>query len=363
MAILFMDSFSGYMTADIPTRWVGENAHASIVNTPLPPGSQAGAQILQLSSGSGNGSVVGNNYGSQPRMIQGFRYYRAGSGGNASGAIAGFCYPAGLGTFGIEAYFACDNSGSYLYSGNGTRLGTGPVVTPNEWHHYELDVLFGSAANATLKLYVDGNPTPSIVVTGATLPNATANQSFLGGGFQGGQPSNADGYYADFYLFNSSGAAPENAALAPQSISGQALGAPKMAFTVPNGPGRISNWTANGAATIWQSINQVPQDGDTTYAASSTVNNAFMVTLGAVPSMTTLIAVQVSNYAREDDAGPRSYQSGFGNGVSETYSGMDQFLGGTYNYIEDEFPLNPITGLQWVPGDLAGLQVGLKLTN
>jgi hypothetical protein len=78
--------------------------------------------------------------------------------------------------------------------------------------------------------------------------------------------------------------------------------------------------------------------------------------------MSHITDVQLSTYARTDGAGPRSYQSGFYQGGTYGYSGVNQFLGSTYNYIEDEFPANPATGLAWAPSDLATLQFGAKLT-
>jgi hypothetical protein len=194
-------------------------------------------------------------------------------------------------------------------------------------------------------------------ITGFSLPFATANNVILGD-FNVVGVDSVSSYKADFYLLNGSGpVAMFNAPLATQG-----LGAAKMAFAVPNGPGIVSAWTPNGAATIWQSIDQIPQDGDTTYASSSTVGQQYMTTFGALPAMQSLLAVQLSIYARTDDAGPRAYQSGFWKGGTFGFSGVDQFLGGSYNYIEDEYMLNPVNGLAWTPGDLAGLQFGAELT-
>jgi hypothetical protein len=355
MALLFMDSFGGYATADIPTRWAGgTGGGCTIVNTPLPPNSQSGAQVL---SNAGGTYVLNNNFGAKARMIVGTRFYRFHSGGS-SGVVLSCSTVPSLGQLDGVVLVQVSNSGTFITDSSGNILGSGPVVPYQEWHHYELDATFGLAGTATLKLYMDGNPTPFISVVGTTA-YATASSFVLGGGaytVHSNQPPD-QGYYADFYAFDGTGAAPFNAALAPQG-----LGAAKMAFAVPTAPGIISNWTANGAATIWQCIDQIPQDGDTTYASDATPGDQYQVTFGALPAMQTLIGVQLSTYARTDDAGPRAYQSGFYKGGTYGYSGVNQFLGGTYNYIEDEFMTNPVTGLAWAVGDLTGLQFGAKLT-
>jgi hypothetical protein len=359
MAQLFVDSFGIYSTADIPTRWPGGGANGyTIVNTPLPPGSQAGAQVLAI--GNNFQGITTNNFGANPRVITGFRFMKATGTSATQGIIIAYGHQLSMGQFRGVCSVQYDAMGTYITDGVGAVLGTGPIVPFNEWHHYEFDAQMGLAGAATLKLYLDGSPTPFISVTGASTQYAEAEFVSTGSGPINGVFWNVNaggGYYADFYMFNGTGAAPFNAALAPQS-----LGAAKMAFAIPNGAGTVSAWTPNGAATIWQCINQIPQDGDTTYASDATPGDQYQCTFTALPLMQTLISVQLSTYARTDDAGPRAYQSGFWHAGTFGYSGMNQFLGGTYNYIQDEFMTNPVTGLAWAPADLTGLQFGAKLT-
>jgi hypothetical protein len=355
MALLFADSFSGYRTADLPTRWVGGVSGSQISNAVLPPNSQAGAQVLFIPNN--QQGVTGNNYGAQTRLVLGFRYYK--DAGDNSGSIAYAIHQTGVGAFGLPVGLVFDAAGTYFVNDSNTVIATGPVIPKAEWHQYEIDWTFGLSGTATLKLYLDGSPTPFISAVGVSTSYAQAELFSIGG--QG--PSNhglngAQGYFADFYALSGTGpVAMFNAPLAPQGFGGA-----KMAFGVSNGSGVISNWTPNGAGAIWQCISEIPQDGDTTYASDATPGDQYQCTFAALPAMSSLLAVQLSTYARTDDAGPRAYQSGFWKGGTFGYSGVNQFLGGSYNYIEDEFMLNPVTGLAWTPGDLTGLQFGAKLT-
>jgi hypothetical protein len=363
MAQLFVDSFSVYATADIPTRWAGGFAGGgpTIVNTPLPPNAQVGAQVLSMPNASNFYHLLSNNYGNLARMIIGTRFMRN-NGGNGTGGVMQML--SGVGLTPVVSVWA-DDTGTYITGnevGSSTLIGTGPIIPRAEWHHYELDATFSTTGTAVVNLYLDGNPTPFISCTGVSTGAATASQYSLGAvGAYFNSPYSGNGtcagFHADHYAFSGTGSAPFNAALAPQS-----LGAPKIAFAVPNGVGTVSAWTPNGAATIWQSIDQIPQDGDTTYASSSTIGQQYMCTFGALPAMQTLISVQLSTYARTDDAGPRAYQSGFWKGGTFGFSGTNQFLAGTYNYIEDEYMTNPVTGLAWTPADITGLQFGAELT-
>ncbi len=354
MALLFCDSFSIYATGDLPTRYPGgSNFSGGIVTTQLPPNSQAGAHVLKIGNFQGP-TALSSNLMPQARLIQGQRFYSP-SGGDG-GYMIQFLYPNSPFT-GLAAGLWFDLTGIQVRNASNVTIAIGPTVPQAEWHHYEFDVDFSTGVFA---VYLDGNPTPFISGTNAGLIRADVSFFAVGvGSFSGAPPqaTSANGFVADLYVFNGLGAAPFNAPLAPAGV-----GAPKIGFSVPTGPGIISDWTPNGAATIWESIDQIPQDGDTTYASDATPGDQYQVVFGALPAMQTLLAVQLSTYARTDDAGPRAYQSGFWKGGTFGYSGHDQFLGGSYNYIEDEFMTNPVTGLAWAPADLTGLQFGAKLT-
>ncbi len=354
MAAKFRDSFSGYVTADINTRYPGGSQNVAISNAILPPNAQAGQQSL-VSTNNPNFHVQSDNFGAMARMTMRVRHTITNSGGVNEGFIGGFYKPGfSLGDPAIQiAGFAADRSGTYIYGITSALLATGPVIPRDEWHHYEFDVIFGNAANATLTIYLDGNSTPFLQKTAATLTDATGRIFYLGGG------TASNGAFADYVCQDGTGAAPFNAPLAPQGLGGA-----KMGFAVANGAGHLSAWTANGAATIWQAIKDIPQDGDTSYASSATPGNAFFCTIGGLPPIQTMLGVQLSTYAREDDAGPRSYQSGFSDGAIDGYTGVDRFLAVSYNYIEDEFDIDPITGIAWsaqAAGLLATYQFGAKL--
>jgi hypothetical protein len=352
MSQLFLDSFSGYATADLPTRYPGgSNFSGGIVTTQLPPGSQAGAHVLALGNFQGP-TALSSNLGAQSRLIQGQRFYSSGDGGY----IIQFCSPNSPFT-NLVAGLWFDLTGIQVKNSADTTVAFGPTIPQNEWHHYEFDVNF---TTGTFSVYLDGNPAPLITGTAASLVSTVVSFFAVGVGAYNGAPTHATsahGFVADLYVFNGLGSPPFNQPLAPQG-----LGAAKMAFSVPSAPGIISNWTANGAATIWQCINQIPQDGDATYASDAVAGDQYQCVFSALPAMQTLISVQLSTYARTDDAGPRAYQSGFWKGGTFGYSGVNQFLGGSYNYIEDEFMVNPITGTAWTVADLTGLQFGAKLT-
>lgn len=358
MAQLFLDNPSLYTTGTINNWWFGGSNGFSVTNTQVAPGSQAGSFSLDNSSGGGGNFVQSNNFGNKTRLILGFRYYRARS---DKYAVAGFSVAnqPGIGQTDTCVFIAANNLGTYIVKGDGTILGSGPIIPLNEWHHYEFDATFSTTGAATLKLYIDGSPTAFISVTASNTLYSYANFFQLGNTAPGGHGYDSQGgYYQDAYCFDSTGGAPLNAALAPQGY-----GAPKTAFAIPNGAGMTTQWTPNGAASNWQCVNSIPPAGDVKYNAAATVGFIDFYTLSSFPAMATLLSAQASVFAREDDAGPRSIQTGFSNGTTSGFSGADQYLGGSYQYFFQEFPTNPVTGLAWTPTDLATLQAGIKLTH
>lgn len=370
MAGLLLDITGAYRTADLTTKWPGGTNNmivddGSLSGVPLPTFSQSGARFLVANpSGGGNAAYVqSDNYGTKARLIAKTRFYRF---NEASSLVMSFANPNGVGNLIMCAAVGVDNQGTYIFDGNGFSgahiLATGPVIPANVWTDFEFDVIFGTANNATCKLYINGNPTPFLSVTGVSTNQANGSILILGGGDGAWPivvPTGGRGAYIDTYLFDGTGAAPFNAALA-----GQNLGAAKVGFAMPNGPGRISGtWTANGAATLWQCINEIPENGDTTYVATSTATDAFMCTTGPYPNIGTLIAVQAEAYVRVDDGGSHLVQTGLGNGVTESYSGVSFAPAATYSNMRQFYPTNPFTVAAWAAGDQNTLQVGQKMVS
>lgn len=358
MAQLFVDSFSIYRTSDIPNRWVGGNFGAVIDNTVLPPDAQPGAQVLDLTANNGD-YVLSQNYGSLSRWIIAARFYRAAGGGNF-GAVISLIHNVSLSVIDSPVVLQVGPSGTFLTSGSGTIFATGPVIPYQQWNHVECDFTLSTTGGAILTVYLNGNPTPFMHVTGISTSYAVAEQYSLGRCIQNIY-SNIQGdqdYFADHYAFSSVGPIPMfNAPLAPQGLGNAAV-----AFGIANATGASASWTPNGAATIWQCIDQIPEDGDTTYASSDTVGQQYMCPFNTLPPASSVVSVQLSTFARQDGAGARAIQTGFYNGGTTGFSGVNDYLASTYTYYQDEYMVNPVTGLAWTPTSLIGTQYGVELT-
>lgn len=356
-----------YATAGINAWWVGGSSNVTTQSAILPPGSQAGALTLSDTSNN-NAMVLSNTYTPQSGKTMACRFYRVPTGsGGLGGNVMEVCKNVGSGHINPAACVAVFDSGTQITDGflggdSPNILAIGPVIPSGQWHHLEMQVVLGTASNASITLYLDGNPVPFMSVTGVSLQYATSDchtfyadtiftppiDSSLGSAFVG--------YITDDYVFDNTGPAPWNGALAPLGLGGA-----KTGFAFMGGPGVTSAWTPNGAATDWQCTNTVPP-GATPYASSSTVGQTFFGTLTALPTASAIIGAQISTFAAENTGGARAIQSGFSNGSTEVYSGTNRFLATSPAYFFDEYETNPVTSLPWSPADVATLQIGEQLT-
>jgi hypothetical protein len=326
-----------------------------------------GGGLIQVSTSAGRGGggcmqvERGNGGGNNP-MGAIRQFTNQGLAGAHS--FVGFAYsaPTGTGnqvigfldsgTFQIWLFHAGD--GSMLISRNGTTLGTlgAGTFTYNTFHYIELDFVIDPSVGSVL-FKMDG-----VTLLNLTNQNTRAsansqwNQIVCGG--NAGQSIVNLFSYDDLYYCD-----PTTASL------NSLLGDTRVIGNLPTGAGTYAQMTKVGAAsTHWQSVNEKPTDGDTTYVSSSVVNTVDTYTYPVLPANTqTVLAVTGRPNARKDDAGFRSLETH----LRSTASGMEadsptaSILGTSYQYYEEIFPINPITGLAWTVSDVNNMEYGPKV--
>lgn len=184
------------------------------------------------------------------------------------------------------------SGGLALYRGTNTALlgSTVPLFSPSVPLWVAFKIVF-SATVGTFELWVQGVQVLSL--TG--LNNiATANAYATNVLFQSGTAGTFR--FDNFHLYDGTGAAPFNAILAESRIY----------FLPPTGAGTASQFTATGAATFWQCVDDVPSNGDTDYGASTVPTNRSDTTRAALTGPTVINAVKYNLTMRKDDAGVRT---------------------------------------------------------
>lgn len=342
MAQKFLDSFDLYNTADIPQKWLGGEASGgvwaiqnSIVRT--------GAQAIYCNNSNG-AWLVAPSFASTAEFIVGFAVNYQSSG---DGMLTFF--DSTTNTVALELRVNRTTAALEVYQFNGAIVATGPSLPSNQWTAIGVDVKFSSAGAGTCKVYVNGALVLNLtgLTTGTT---SIADSVILGSGYAHASTfQNIVAYYDDFFIYDATGA--HNNAY-PGDV--------KILALLPNGEGRVNQWSPTGAAPNYACVNEVPPDGDTTYVADSTVGHEDTYTLQALSGASAVLGVQVCAFARKDDIVSRAIDLGVGNGASESY-GSDIYLGANYSYVTQEFDQNPLTSANWATGDFTTLQAAVKV--
>ncbi len=205
-----------------------------------------------------------------------------------------------------------------------------PSSKPN--HGIEIQVTF-SASAGSVECYLDGALVIALTGSLNTIKsaNAYANQVQIGSGGSGFSPTNGD--YCDYLrVWDSTG-----------SYQNVPVGYDVRKLTkLPQGAGDYTQWTANGAASDWQCVDDASPDGDSTYVSSAGLNydSYAMGTSGlsGVPSQ-----VVVKSYVRKDDGATRTLQTGVRSGSSNGL-GSAATMGSTYAWVDGCISVDPATG-------------------
>lgn len=133
------------------------------------------------------------------------------------------------------------------------------------------------------------------------------------------------------------------------------IGSVEVLTLRPADDDNAGTWTAN-TGDPWEALDELGSDGDTTYIASSTPNDAATFVLSspdAAPEK--IIAIQSMVIARKDDSGSRAIKHGVSINGEDGLS-ADTNLGTSYTAFHHVIERNPDTEDRWAAADLADLK-------
>ncbi len=137
----------------------------------------------------------------------------------------------------------------------------------------------------------------------------------------------------------------------------------------PDSDGTTLNWTANGAANRWDCVDEIPNDGDTTYISSATLDQVNEVNLESSSNASitgTIRSVKSVAIGKRVGGSPMSVtplrvRMNSGGSIIETLSGggdIDPILG--YKSRSIIATANPSGGGNWSSSAIDSLQLGVK---
>jgi hypothetical protein len=341
-----MDGFDHYVTADVNLKWNLAASNASIIS-----GGRF-SNCLQLGNIFAGGQLT-RLIDSQSTWIVGFAIkFQA-------------LFSSTLCSFIDNGTVQCDlryNTSTNLFyvtrNGTNVTMASGSVVSilaNNTWNYVEFKATIGSSIAANSCVVRLNGVVVATVAAGQNLQttaNSTANQVSLVDSTIPNNSSNV--YYDDFYACDGTG-----------TTNNDFLGDMKVVYLPPTGPGTTTQMTLGGttpAATNWQSVNELAENADVNYVASSTVNNEdtyAMTDLSYTP--VAIAGIQTILMARKDDAGTRSVARVVRSAGTD-YVGSSVALGTTYNYLTEIVQQDPATSTAWTATGINSMEMGAKVT-
>lgn len=341
MALLFVDGFTHYATADLPLKWDASSiwAQQGISTTQQ---RRAGSKSLKVGP-SNVYNVMKTLVSADDTIIYGFAYYLDGS----FAATNGFVVSNASGeqfTVNILSNGAIEmRRGAH----NGTLLGTSAVSTidANVWNYIEVKVKLSDAAG-TYDVVLNG--VNVLTGTGVDTQNqaaATFDRITLHG------HTGSSGYFTDMYVADSTGAA-----------CNDLLGDSRVDTVMPDGAGNYAQWDPSAGANYECADDSGALDNDTTYVSTDVLNEIDTYTFGNLPALgTTIHGIAVVLATRKDDAG--TIKSKSVTRISATdYLGTEVSQADAYDFYHDYMEVNPHDAAAWEEADINGAEFGIKLT-
>lgn len=226
------------------------------------------------------------------------------------------------------------------YDSTNTVISTGTTVL-QAGATYLIEVRCGTGASATWEVKIN-----SVVEIGTSTANLRATNA---GAVYLGKGSNRNGNTVDFWykdlLWSDSGYPGDGRSL----------------FLVPSANGNYTGtFTATGAATLWQAVDEFPNDGDTSYISSTTAADPYT---GALPDATgrligTINCVKVLVIARNVTAGAATMKVRLRSATTDSDTTASA-MATSYTARTKLADTDPATGSAWLPGGVDGAEAGL----
>jgi hypothetical protein len=335
MAVIFMDGFDHYATADLTKRWT------------YATGCAVAAAYARLPSGQGvvMGSPNSSNY-----ILKSF-------GANYTAGLVGFAFNSGSTSLVSRHIFTvlegateqCSirtNASSVItVTQGGTVKATGStVLSQATWYYVEFKfTIHQSTGIAQVKL----NGAAEIASTSSLDLTGTANNYWNGIGTVGNSTFNQ--MFDDIYLLDTT-----------TGDNTDFLGPVRCVALAPAAPGTTTAWTPNGG-TNYGAVSEAYQDGDTSFNQSSTANQIDTFVMQDLPADAgSVYAVQSIITARQDAGAARTIAPVLRPAATDRV-GTTVALSTTYQMLTQIYDLNPEDTAAWATTDVAGLEVGYKL--
>ena len=240
------------------------------------------------------------------------------------------------------------NDAAFQVTRNGTPISTSitGLFTFGTWNYIEVKVFCNNSSG-----YVQ------IRINGQTYLNATGiNTKYTGNNYINSvriQPFASTGSYNfkidDLYILDDTG-----------TTNNTFLGECRVQTQYPTANGLSNGFTAVGAASNWQAVDEAVCDDDATYVKSAVVGTIDNYQMGTLALTGAVYGIQVNCTQRKDDVGSRSIAPMINSGGTN-YFGTSINCLSDYTVAQKIWELDPHAGTAWTNTSLNASYVGLKI--
>ena len=365
MAMLGMDSFDHYATADLTQKWAqiaSAPTHAPAVGA-YGRNSTSGVR-WDVSGGSSN--RCGKSLYYTPKVtpsgavcIPGFAF-KHGDAGFTNLTTATGADPNGGGTTAAvilyvlqggstQVYFRLNTTG-YIqaYRGDNTLLGTATAPLLQDTYHFlEFKITIDDTAGA-IEIRKDGATVLSLTATDTKNTSSATWDQVAIGHIANLLASAMTWSYDDFRVMDGTG-----------SQCNDFLGDRRVGATLVTGDGASTQFTPLSGSN-YQNVDESSADGATTYNESSTVGHIDTFTHGAVPlAGATVDAVQLVCQGLKTDAGTVGHK-GVLRISSTNYKSSELNPASSYAFLCSIWELNPASSASWTTAVVDAMEVGYE---
>jgi hypothetical protein len=220
-----------------------------------------------------------------------------------------------------------------ISNGSADVLGTTAttVISAGVWHHVEAKYV-ASETVGTVTVWVD--EVEVLAITGADTVNTLNVEASQVTFMRCADVNVLPCYLDDIYAWDDSG-----------SYNKSQIGDKDILPYWYTGDGATSAWVRNTGSTDYEQVDDLIQDGDTTYLQAAAASDVEELTLSGVPSTVAgIVGIALINCMRKTQAGASSVQAAAVETGGAVASGTERPMTEEYAYYSDVIERNPVSG-------------------